>query len=771
VKRGDAVAIAFLSLALTGIFSDVLFLGKAFYFRDLARFHYPGKKIVREVVLAGDFPSWNPYYAGGQPLAANPQYEVFYPPQWLIFLPDFDLGYRLHILLHLYLAAFGMYALLRDGGLRAESALFGSLAFALGGLLVSAINVLPFLFAMTWIPWVALFARRWIGGGRLRDGAFAALAVAMQCLAGEPLTILLTGAMLAVYAAVRAPHLQRVMRLLPLYAAAFAVAAVQLVPALDLVRDSVRSRGFSFEEVALWSTPPLKFAELALPSLLGPVHDHDLFYWGTAQYQWRDPFYLSIYFGLLPLCLILGALHVKASGWRLVTGAAIVSALLAVGSHTPLLRLLYASRLFTSLRYPEKFIVLGIIPLTIFAAMAFERLMEGDRRLLRTATAVAAVTAGFALMLLLLAQAPGYPAWFIAFWGIAIHPLAEVMAALSTRVWAADLVRSLLILGVLAAGLKLEARKWSWLAIAALTCDLALQRRSVAESTDAALFTPPPAARAIASDSGRLFHQANWYSRAVVARQYLDLPQSYWALRNGLFPNTCAAWGVQTVLEPDIDATNLLPTPDFVDAMWRVKAAGKKDWVETFAAMSNAEMRAVYRPFEEAVRRAADHPRAIEPIGFLRLPKSPRYAFADQMATCRNAQDLVRLLSTGNWSRRVAFIDAPPFAPAPGEVTVVHERSNDIELNVRAEGQGFLLCSITRHRYWQATIDGLPAPLVTANVAYQGLHVSTGAHVVRLTYRNPLIVPCAVISIASLLSLLALAAYDLRRDRSQRGPR
>jgi hypothetical protein len=317
----------------------------------------------------------------------------------------------------------------------------------------------------------------------------------------------------------------------------------------------------------------------------------------------------------------------------------------------------------------------------------------------------------------------------------------------------------------------MDARKWSWLAIAVLTCELASERRSVAESTDAALFTPPPAARAIASDSGRLFHQANWYSRAVVARQYLDLPQSYWALRNGLFPNTCAAWGVRTVLEPDIDATNLLPTADFVDAMWRVKAAGRQDWVEAFAAMSNAEVRAVYRPFEEAVRRAAANPRAIEPIGFLRLPKSPRYAFADQIATCRSADEFIRLLSTGSWSRRVAFIDAPPFVPAAGEVIVVRERSNDVELHVRAAGDAFLLCSVTRHRYWQATIDGQPAPLIPANVAYQGLRMAAGPHVVHLTYCNPLILPCAAISMATLLSLLALAAYDSRRDRPQRGPR
>jgi len=187
--RNDALAIAFLFLTITAVFGDVLVLGRSSYFRDLTRYYYPTKKIIRDIVLAGDFPSWNPSLGGGQPLAANPEYEIFYPPQWLILLPSYDLGYRLHILFHIYLAALSMYALLRAGTLRPPSALFGAIAFVLGGILLSTVNLLPHLFSLSWLPLSALLVLRLIRQPTLRRFAAAALSVSMVILAGEPVTI------------------------------------------------------------------------------------------------------------------------------------------------------------------------------------------------------------------------------------------------------------------------------------------------------------------------------------------------------------------------------------------------------------------------------------------------------------------------------------------------------------------------------------------------------------------------------------------------------
>ena len=125
-RRREAATLLFLALVPALLFGDVLFGSGSFYLRDVAAYHYPGKKVLREIVLGGEFPYWTPYLSAGQPLAANPVHQVFYPPTWLILLPDFHNGFELLALFHVYLAVFGMYALLRSMKLgRAAACLAG----------------------------------------------------------------------------------------------------------------------------------------------------------------------------------------------------------------------------------------------------------------------------------------------------------------------------------------------------------------------------------------------------------------------------------------------------------------------------------------------------------------------------------------------------------------------------------------------------------------------------------------------------------------------
>src|SRR2546423_11553015 len=156
----DAKIAALLAIAVLLIFSDVLFLGTGFYIRDVIRDYLPSRFVLRSIVLAGEFPSWNPFYSAGQPLAANPGFQAFYPGTWLCFLPRFPLGFNLEVLLHVALAASGMYLLLRSMELRAQSALFGAVAFSFGGPILSLTNLVPFLTSVAWGPWVLMVSAR-----------------------------------------------------------------------------------------------------------------------------------------------------------------------------------------------------------------------------------------------------------------------------------------------------------------------------------------------------------------------------------------------------------------------------------------------------------------------------------------------------------------------------------------------------------------------------------------------------------------------------------
>ena len=269
-RRADAVALASLALIATLLFADVLIGINNFYMRDLTRYYYPTKQILREIVYGGEFPYWNRYFSAGQPIAANPEHEVFYPLTWLILLPSYDLGYRLLILVHIYIALFGMYALLRSMELRPFPAWFGAMSFGLGGLYLSDVNLLPILFCAAWIPWTCMYVRRFLLRPNLRDYALAALFLGLQFLVGEPTTIMQTGMLIGMYALYRgwyakpraSKSLTRVVWIALLSATALGVGAAQVLPAIDHVRDSARSRPFDFDLVSAWSMPWSKFAEL-----------------------------------------------------------------------------------------------------------------------------------------------------------------------------------------------------------------------------------------------------------------------------------------------------------------------------------------------------------------------------------------------------------------------------------------------------------------------------------------------------------------------------
>jgi hypothetical protein len=762
-RRRDAAATLFLIALILIVFSDVLFFGRQFYFRDVTRFYYPSKKLLRQIIGSGEFPSWNPFWASGQPLAANPDYATFYPVQWLTLLPGFDFWFRLHVVLHFCIAAAGAYFLLRRWTAHRESAIFGAMVFSLGGLMLSLTNLLPILYCVAWLPWILLATDLLIEAFSWKRFAAAALLLSLPMFGGDPVTVAQTFLFPLALAAARRSSWRMLARVIAAEVIAGVVAAVQIVPAADLLRDSVRWRGFPFSVVAQWSTPPVRLLELFIPQLTGPGAEHFRLYWGTAKYGWLDPFYVGIYFGVIAVAFALAGLSVRMPGTLAVLAALATSVVLSLGRHTPVLRLLYDGNLFSSFRYPEKFLILGIVPLTLFSAIAFDRAMAGDRRIIRRALLVAAVTGVFSLVLVGASFHPSYRPQFIAFWDISVHPLAGRMAELSRSVWLRAVCSSLAAAGVLWYATRARSVKWAKAAMVVTVLDLGYQRISTAETVNGEFFRTPPQVVQRIDRRVRIFHQADWYPATFVARHYFDLPEMYWVLRNGLYPMAGAAWGVATAMNRDIDETFLTPATDFNIAMNELRRRNAPQWFEPLMAMSAAGYRAMYLPFEQQVARAGSDRRSIEPIIFVPTRTNSMFYFADRIVRSRSREEFVRQLSSGGTPPRTAFVDLAPFAPPAARVLAIRPRSNSMEVDVEATGTALLVCSITRHKYWSATMDQRDARLFPVNLQYQGLLVPAGRHTIRMQYRNPLLIAGGAISLvsAALLSLLLLGVGPL----------
>jgi len=193
--RRDLWCLLLLLAIATIFFADVIFAGSNFYHRDLFIYHFPMKRIVRDAMLSGEFPFWNRSYSNGQPLAANPAYELFYPPQWLILVGSYPFGFALHIVFHVYAALIGMFLLLRAMTLGRAAATFGALSFGMGGFLLGSKTMLPTFFVWALAPivgWSVLRVAAGFSPPAEADGhtwsrvAVAALLAGMQLVIGEP---------------------------------------------------------------------------------------------------------------------------------------------------------------------------------------------------------------------------------------------------------------------------------------------------------------------------------------------------------------------------------------------------------------------------------------------------------------------------------------------------------------------------------------------------------------------------------------------------------
>jgi hypothetical protein len=167
LKLGLVVVSAAL-LLLSGLHPGTLpYMQGETRYSDAVTAHWPNALFLRESLLRGEFPLWRETTMGGQPFAANPLNKTAYPPQWLVILLPSALHLDLLIVLHLLIAAAGMWRWLRVVGLHDEAAAFGALAYALAPRVLGhlAAGHLDVLYALAWWPWLMVGVVRCVGTG------------------------------------------------------------------------------------------------------------------------------------------------------------------------------------------------------------------------------------------------------------------------------------------------------------------------------------------------------------------------------------------------------------------------------------------------------------------------------------------------------------------------------------------------------------------------------------------------------------------------------
>lgn len=300
-------------------------------------FNVPLRAAAAQITLSGSLPLWNPYIFSGMPLFAAAQGGLLFPLNWFYLIFNTTAATNLSVVSTYTLAGLGAYLFARRGGSSITGSLVNALAWQFGGFTVAQlahINIAQVAAVLPWVFWsLETYAR---GGGR-KWGVLTAVFVALQAFVGHQQTLFYSLELVAAYAVVMAltdrKARSRYLLSLAFVAAGMLLAAVQILPTFELLRNSLRAEA-TYEFFTSFSLPRRGALTFFAPYVMGGG-DGRLF---RAPYV-GPPFYAEMvgYVGALGLMLALAALLVRRDARNLFWAcAAAVAFLLALGGYAPL---------------------------------------------------------------------------------------------------------------------------------------------------------------------------------------------------------------------------------------------------------------------------------------------------------------------------------------------------------------------------------------------------------------------------------------------------
>lgn len=314
---------------------------------QVAQFYVWHLLASKSIQKDGKLPLWNPYIFTGQPLVANAQSALFYPPNLLLIWLSPGQVANVRAVFNLLIATAFTLLFSRELGISPKGSILAAIAFAFSGPLLVWLGH-PHTNSLVWLP-VALWAGEkllhrskpllWVG--------ILSLAVAMSILGGHPETSFHVLVVFGLYSAARLLLLKSSLLAKAKLMAALvagvvlgmAIGGVQLLPFVDFLFQSAtlahnaRSMGgatWLYSRELLSSL--VSMVTLIYPNFFGNPINHN--------YQW--PFDSAMnyneqtaYIGLVPLALAAGALFAPTRRRRVFLIAAVALFCLGVALRLP----------------------------------------------------------------------------------------------------------------------------------------------------------------------------------------------------------------------------------------------------------------------------------------------------------------------------------------------------------------------------------------------------------------------------------------------------
>jgi hypothetical protein len=745
---------------------------RSYFFRDFTVAFLPLRLFAAREMREGRFPLWNPYIFEG-----SFQLPALYPVDLLHALWPSPVFVSWLLTLHLPLAALAAYWLARELGASRAGAFLAGAVYALSGFALSCLNLYVFLQALALAPFVAGLLRRAArDGGRSVPAAAAVLAVSLSTLAVEfVFQAVLLGVALGLAAS---PSRAALERLAVAVALGAGLAGLPVLLTASLLPETARGAGFASEVALANALHPAVLAQTLLPGLFGVPQAPAEAFWGGRFFSKGLPYFLSLYVG--PVTLALAAVGTLALPRRVRPALLALGALglwYALGERGGLAPLVARLPFAGTFRFPSKALLLPHLAVAMAAGFAVDRLRAGRAWVTLAAAGGVAAAIAVGIAVQLATASPGLVAWTgvaVPFWPsvveVARHEAGLVLLLALVVGAAAWAVRR----GILRPG-------WAVALVTALAVgDLARAGAGLNPQIHASFFDPLPEIAALRLDDldgGRVFSYGLDHSPAF--RELLR--------RGGPGLTLTGLYLHRQVLGPYANVLDRVEAPEATDLtalVPRERELGPELYDpgrvgELLPWLRNAGVARVLSldPLSQAelvplTTVPAGRPPgvAIHVYGFDTWPRASLACRATSVKSRDEALAVPYRKGFDPW-REVALEeqggegpdDALPATCTRGRARRTSSTAGEERYSVETNASAYLVVRASYARGWQASVDGVPAPVLRANGKHRAVAVNAGRHEVVLRYEAPGLAVGAAVSLVSLVVAALLLLIGSRR--------
>lgn len=365
---------------------------------DVIRQIYPWKTLAIDLLKNGQWPLWNPYNFSGTPLLANLQSSVFFPGNILFFILPQLISWVVLVVGLPLLFSIGMYLFLRVNKLSKPASVFGAIAGSSISYFLVWSEQLVIIQSALFLPFILFLIDKYRNSRSHLSVLFLSILFAFSVFGGHIQTTVYVYLIAILYLIYRRYPMRRIFSIIVF---SFALAAIQLIPSLELYFQSARE---------VTSGPGL-FSSGILPlKTLITIFAADFFGNPATNNFWgKDYGNFQAYFGISALVLaIYGVFYSwKKSPSRFWIAALVIGLVVSMWPVANIFHLLKIPVLSTGV--PARAIFIFQFSATILAALGLHRALEYQQKHINKTPFIATV---------LLLGLVYFSLWFVCF----IHP-------------------------------------------------------------------------------------------------------------------------------------------------------------------------------------------------------------------------------------------------------------------------------------------------------------------------------------------------------------